>query len=93
MYHHLMTHPVHIVYYAMWGVYVMLFNYVNYKMWNEITYPFPNFNGGTVEVWEWISDIIPHFTGACDYLSMLGLKLIHISEWCPMWSNYQGMDE
>ena len=27
--------------------------------WN--TYPFPNFNGATVEVWEWISNFIPHF--------------------------------
>ena len=27
-------------------------------MWNEIIYPFPNFNGYTVEVWEWISTII-----------------------------------
>ena len=31
-------------------------------MWNEITYPFPNY-GCTVEVWEWISNFIPHFTG------------------------------
>ena len=31
------------------------------KMSNEITYAFPNFNGATVEVWEWISDFIPHF--------------------------------
>ena len=23
------------------------------KMWDEITYPFPNFNGETVEVLEW----------------------------------------
>ena len=30
-------------------------------MWDGITYPFPNFNGATVEVWEWISNIIPHF--------------------------------
>ena len=30
------------------------------KVWNEITYPFPNFNGGSVEVWEWISNFIPH---------------------------------
>ena len=22
-------------------------------MWDEINYPFPNFNGYTVEVWEW----------------------------------------
>ena len=26
--------------------------YINYKMWNEIIYLFPNFNGATVEVWE-----------------------------------------
>ena len=30
-------------------------------MWDEITYPFPNFNGCTVEVWEWIGNFIPHF--------------------------------
>ena len=26
----------------------------------EITYPFPNFNSCTIEVWEWISNFIPH---------------------------------
>ena len=31
-------------------------------MWDEITYPFPNFNGCTVEVWEWISNFTQHFT-------------------------------
>ena len=25
------------------------------KVWDEITYPFPNFNAATVEGWEWIS--------------------------------------
>ena len=25
------------------------------KVWDETTYPFPNFNGCPVEVWEWIS--------------------------------------
>ena len=25
-------------------------NYINYKEWDEITYPFLNFNGATVEV-------------------------------------------
>ena len=34
----------------------------------------------TVEVQEWISYFIPHFTGACDYLSMLVLKLNHVSK-------------
>ena len=37
-------------------------NYIHYKVWDEITYPFPNFNGCTVEVWEWITNFIPHFT-------------------------------
>ena len=37
-------------------------NYIHYKGWDEITYPFPNFNGTTVEVWEWITNFIPHFT-------------------------------
>ena len=31
------------------------------KVLGEINYPFPNFNGCTVEVWEWISNFIPHF--------------------------------
>ena len=30
-------------------------------MWDEITYPPPNC--GTVEVWEWVSNFIPRFTG------------------------------
>ena len=33
-------------------------NYIHYEVWNEITYPFPNFNGTTVEFWEWISNFI-----------------------------------
>ena len=31
------------------------------KVWDETTYPFLNFNGCTVEVYEWISIFIPHF--------------------------------
>ena len=31
------------------------------EVWDEITYPFPNFNGYTIEVWEWVSNIISHF--------------------------------
>ena len=31
-------------------------------VWDEITYPFPNFNDTAVEVWEWISNFILHFT-------------------------------
>ena len=30
-------------------------------MCGEITYPFQDFNGCTVEVYEWISNFIPYF--------------------------------
>ena len=54
-------------------------NHTHYNVWDDITYPFLNFNGATVEVYEWISNFITlHW--ACDYLSMLGLKLMHISK-------------
>ena len=33
-------------------------NHTSSKLWAEITYPYPNFNGCTVEVWEWISNFI-----------------------------------
>ena len=38
-------------------------NYIHYKVWDEITYALLNFNGATVEVWEWIGNFISHFTG------------------------------
>ena len=31
------------------------------EVWDEITYPFPNFNGGDVEVWEWMNNFTQHF--------------------------------
>ena len=44
-------------------------------MWGEITYPFPNFNGCTIELWEWISNCIPHFIGhVISYPCQQGLK-------------------
>ena len=47
-------------------------NDIHYRVWNEITYSFPNFNGCTdVDVWVWISNFTPQFTGyACDYLTI-----------------------
>ena len=33
-----------------------------YKLWGEITYPFPNFSGASAEVLEWMSNFILHFT-------------------------------
>ena len=38
-------------------------NDIHFDVWDEITYPFPNFNDGTVEVWECINNFIPYFTG------------------------------
>ena len=38
-------------------------NYILYNVWDEITDPSPNFNSAPVEVWEWISNFILHFTG------------------------------
>ena len=39
---------------------VWIINHMLSKMWDEIIQPFPNFNRTTVEVWEWISNFIPH---------------------------------
>ena len=33
-------------------------NYISDRVWDEITSPFPNFNGATVEVWECISNFL-----------------------------------
>ena len=38
-----------------------LSNHMPRNVWDEITYQFPNFNGATIDVWEWISNFIPHF--------------------------------
>ena len=46
------------------------------KVSDEITCSFPNFNGATV--WEWISNHT--FYKECNFLSMLGLKLIHVDK-------------
>ena len=42
------------------------------KVWVEITCPFPNFNGATVEVWEWISNFISHI--------IIDVKLNHVTK-------------
>ena len=52
-------------------------DHIHYKVFDEITYPFLNFNGAAVEVWEWISNS-PCTIWVSDFLSMLGSKLIHI---------------
>ena len=37
-------------------------NYTYHKVWEEMNYPFPNFKDTAVEVWECISNFIPHIT-------------------------------
>ena len=43
--------------------YALISNHIHYNEWDEITYPFPNFNSAAVEVWDRISNFIPHFSG------------------------------
>ena len=38
-----------------------LSNHLPCQLWDENTYPFPNFNDCIVEVWEWISYFLQHF--------------------------------
>ena len=38
-------------------------NYIHYEVWDEINNQFQNLNGATVEDWEHMCNIIPHFTG------------------------------
>ena len=58
-------------------------NHTPSKVRNRIMHPFSNFNGNTVEVWEWKKKIHPTLYNGYNYLSMLRLKLIHCSEWGP----------
>ena len=53
--------PFH--WYGLTSIPAWISDYIHYIMWNEITYPIPNFNGVTVEVWERVSNFIPCFTG------------------------------
>ena len=51
------------------------------KMLCEVAYPFRNFSGWNVQVLEWKFHIT--FYNDCIYLSILGLKLFHVSERGP----------
>ena len=39
---------------------VWISNHIPSKVWDEITYPFPNFDGCIGEVWKWISKFISY---------------------------------
>ena len=56
-------------------------------MWDKMTYPPTNFKDCTVDVWEWIGGFIPYLCNGCNYLSMLGLQIIPVSESCPWWNH------
>ena len=51
------------------------------NVWEEITYPFANFNGCTIGFGERMSNSIRY--NVCNYLSMLGLKWTHGSKRGP----------
>ena len=54
--------------------------YNHYKVWDEITYQFPIFNGAAVEVWNGYV-ISPYaLYCACDYISKLSLKLTRVNK-------------
>ena len=57
--HRMLMHPRPGPLLLTWIIPVWISNYIQYQMCGEITYPFPNFNGTTVEVSEWIG----HFHG------------------------------
>ena len=42
-------------------------NHMPSKVWDKITYPLPNFNGCTIEVWEWICSFIQHILDVVPY--------------------------
>ena len=52
----------HITWHGLTLIPAWISNYIQSKMWDKITHPFLNFNGTTVEVWQWISNFISHFT-------------------------------
>ena len=45
------------------------------KLWGEITYPSPNFNGCTVEVWKWTDNFLPHIVIDNVIICYGGIKL------------------
>ena len=49
---------------------VKKYNYIHYEVWVKITYPFPNFKGVAVEVWELIMRLCIH-------------AVINVNAWFP----------
>ena len=76
-------------------------NYIHDIVWDEITYPSPNFNDCTVEVWGWISNLVTHFTehfmtypcsaGALIHVDKMRLKII-VPTFATKWNATLGCD-
>ena len=58
-------------------------NHTPSKVWNKITYPFPNFNGATIEVWEWMNNFIPYFIRDAITYPCWGESQNHVSKIFP----------
>ena len=67
---------------------VSISDYIHCNVWDQITSPFPNFNGATVEVLGMDKQFHPTLYNTCDYLPMLGLKLINVSKRDIWWNSY-----
>ena len=51
-------------------------NHIHQKLFDEITYPFPIFNGAVVDICEWINNLITHFVWSLIHTGNQ-LKYIH----------------
>ena len=40
---------------------VLINNHMSSRVWDEIIYHFPNFNGFNFELWEWITNFVRRF--------------------------------
>ena len=76
---------------ALTSIPVWISNHINSKVRDEIIYPFPNFNGSTIKVWERIRHFIPH--PESEYLSVWGSKLKHVSKCGPWYFTKMNINE
>ena len=48
-----------------WYILASISNYIQYKVWDEVIYQFPNFNGCIINVWEWITGHVVTYIYPC----------------------------
>ena len=71
----------HFYYYGLTVFLAWIIKHMLSKVWYDITCPFPNFTGCAVEVLGMEKKCHPTLYNGCNNLSMLGLKLKHVSKW------------